>query len=683
MAQITNVRTLSLIGPADAGKTTLAEAIAHACGAIQRKGSVAEGTTLSDYEPEEKERKHSFQMSVLHLPRKSCVLEVIDTPGYQEFIADAIAGLTVSETGVLCVPASKNIAFHARALWAKAGAAGVARAIVITKTDAHDVDPDDVLASLMEAFGDRCVPVTIPDGTGAKFSSVVSIWKPAADASAAARERAAAFLTTFTERAVEADEKLMELYLENGSVSIEQFEKVIPKALVSGTVVPVFFVDSISGRGVSEFIQFGENYFPTLSDRGGIPGETNDKKEMVIAPDPAAPFAAFVFKTVHDKAVGEIQYVKIFRGSIVHDTPFIEPQHQKSVKATGMSIIMGKERKPVESAGPGQIVAFSKLSIPLHFADTIHAAASNYHVRRPEFPRPNVALAVEPKRREDEQKIAESIRKIESEDPTFHSRRDVTTHELVIEGLSELHLQIHLQQLHRRYGVEVNTHLPRIAYKETIRAKADGHYRHKKQSGGRGQFGEVYCKIEPRERGAGFEFVDDVVGGAIPRQFLPAIEKGMRSVLDHGIVAGCQVIDVCVRVYDGKFHDVDSDGISFEIAGRNAFKDAFQKARPVLLEPLMNVTIAVPAHFMGAITGDLNGRRGRVMGMDTVGDQALIKAIVPLKELQQYSTQLRSVTAGEGTFSMEFDHYDTVPGPLQEHIVAEWHRLHGHKLVEE
>lgn len=686
MAQATDVRTIALIGPADAGKTTLTEAVAHACGAIGRKGTVADGTTVADYESEEKERKHSFQLAVLHLPRKSGLVEVLDTPGYPEFVADAISALTVAETGVLCIPASPSISFHARTLWARAEAAGVARAIVVTKPDTPNAELDAVLGALGGAFGDRCVPVTLPDALGAKFSRVFDALRPSSDAPAAVKDRAEAFRSTFTERVVEADEKLMETYLDSGSVTQDELDRIFPAALAKGTVFPVFFVDSVNGQGVPEFVRFLEQHSPSYAALGAHAAEGPDKSEVSVQADPAAPFAGFVFKTVHDKAVGEIQYVKVFRGTLTSEMAFNDPHSQKPVKVTGLSVIFGKDRKPTEQAGPGQIVSLAKIATPLHWGDTLHAGGTHgvpFTFRKPEMPRPTVALAVEPKRREDEQKISDALRKIMAEDPSFHTRRDPTTHEMVIEGLSELHLQIHLQQLHRRYGVEVATHVPRIAYKETIRAKAEGHYRHKKQSGGRGQFGEVYCRIAPRERGAGFEFVDDIVGGSIPRQFLPSIEKGMRSVLEHGVLAGCQVIDVTVSVYDGKFHEVDSDGISFEIAGRNAFKDAFLKARPVLLEPVMQATIAIPAHFMGVITGDLNSRRGRIVGMDSVGDQTLIKALVPLKELQQYATQLRSVTAGEGAFSMEFDHYDPMPGNLQDQIVAEYQAAHGHKHAEE
>ncbi|MFN0207529.1 MAG: elongation factor G [Planctomycetota bacterium] len=680
MIQMTDVRTLTLVGPADAGKTSLAEALAHSSGVINRKGTVADGTSVSDYEPEEKEKKHSFQLALLHLPRKNGIVEIIDTPGYQEFIADAIAGLAVTETGILCIPATGNIAFHARALWSRMEAAGVARAIVVTKTDLASIEFDKILNSITSAFGDRCVPVTLPDAVGPKLSSIINVLKPAADAPAGIKDRAASFLATFIERVVEADEKLLETYLEKGTVAPDALEKVIPKALAAGSVVPVFFVDSMSGKGAAELLQFIDAYFPTIRDGAPRVAIGADKKELTVDPDPNGLFTGFVFKTVHDKAVGEIQYIKILRGHLAGDASFHDPHTNKPVKVAGLANIFGKDRKPVESVGPGQIVSFAKLATVLHFGDTLIGAAHHgpaFHIKKPDFPTPNVALAVEPKRREDEQKISEALRKIVSEDPTFHSRRDATTHELIIEGLSELHLQIHLHQLHRRYGVEVNTHLPKIAYKETIRAKSEGHYRHRKQSGGRGQFGEIYCKMEPMERGGGFEFVDEIVGGSVPRQYLPPIEKGMRSVLEHGILAGCHVIDVRVKVYDGKYHEVDSDGISFEIAGRNAFKDAFMKAKPALLEPIMKATIAIPSHFMGAITGDLNSRRGRIIGMDAEGDHTLIRALVPLKELQQYSTQLRSVTAGEGTFAMEFDHYDQVPAQLQEHIVADWQAHHG------
>ncbi len=686
MAQSVDVRTLALIGSADSGKSSLAESLAHASGAISRKGSVADGTSVSDYEPEEKEKKHSFQLAALHLARKSGSLDVIDTPGYPEFVGDAIAGLAVVETGVLCLAASTTIPFHARSLWSRAESAGVARAIVVTKLDAHNVELDGVLATLGAAFGDTCVPVVIPDSLGPGVSRVVDVLTPGSDVPAPMQDRAAGFRATFVERVVEADEKLMEQYLEEGSVSPEALAAAIPKAMATRTVIPVFFADALRGLGVEEFLRFVDSYFPRAKDFGAHPAIGAEGSEIEVAADPSAPFAGFVFKTVTDKAVGEIQYVRVVRGTVDHDTTFLDPRSGKVVKATGISTIFGKDRKPVDAVGTGQIFALAKLSSSLHFADTLISAhepgskeKGTFHFKRPDLPKPTVFLAVEPRRREDDQKISESLRKICAEDPSLSVERNSTTHELVLSGLSEMHLQVQLHRLHRMYGLEVNTHLPRIAYKETIRGKSEGHYRHKKQSGGRGQFGEVYCRMEPVERGGGFQFEDAVVGGSVPRQFLPAIEKGMRSVLEKGVIAGCEVIDVKAIVYDGKFHDVDSDGISFEIAGRNAFKDAFLKAKPILLEPVMNATIVVPQHFMGAITGDLNSRRGRIMGMDSVNDQSIIKAQVPLKELQQYSTQLRSVTAGEGAFSMEFSHYDQVPSNIQEQIVTEWTAAHGHK----
>ncbi|MBL8696525.1 MAG: elongation factor G [Planctomycetes bacterium] len=688
MAQVIDVRTFALVGPADSGKTTLAESLAHAYGAITRKGSVADGTTVADYEPEEKEKKHSFQLAVLHLPRKNGIVEMIDTPGYPEFIADAIAGLSVVETAAICIPAVGTIPFHARTMWGRAEAAGVARAIVVTKMDHPNVELDTVLEAIQSQFGDRCVPVTLPNALGPNAKQVVDVLRPAADADAGLRDRAAGFYATFVERVVEADEKLMESYLESGSVAPEVLEKAIARAMVAKTVVPVFFVNSATGLGIPELARFVELYFPRAVDFGAHVGVGPDGKEVQVSPSTTEPFAGFVFKTVTDKAIGEIHYVRVTRGTLDHDLPIADPHSGKPLKIGGILTLFGKDRKPTDHCVSGQLIAISKMQAPLHFGDTLLPALEGkdrgvvFHFKKPELPKPTVSWAIEPKRREDEGKIAETLRKIVAEDPSLHLRRDATTHELIIEGLSDLQINTQLHRLHRMYGVEVSTHLPKIAYKEAIRGKAEGHYRHKKQSGGRGQFGEIYCRVEPRERGAGFEFVDDVVGGSVPRQFLPAVEKGMRSVLEKGIIAGCEVIDVSVSVYDGKYHEVDSDGISFEIAGRNAFKDAFIKAKPILLEPIMDVTIVIPQALMGAVIGDLNTRRGRIMGMDSVGDQAIVKAQVPLKELQQYTTQLRSVTAGEGSFTLEFSHYDQVPSTLQEQIVSEWAAAHGHKAEE-
>ena len=504
----------------------------------------------------------------------------------------------------------------------------------------------------------------------------MNVLQPAGDLPAELRDRAASYFNVLVERVVECDDALMEQFLEKGEIPRETLEKNFARAMVAGKLVPVLTVDAARALGLQEALGIIESYFPSPLDvpprqASGPAGGT-----IAVSPEAGGPFAAYVFKTLSDPYVGKISYFRVFRGTLPNDGLFVSAKNPKPEKAHPQRIV-GKDLKGADRAVPGDIGALAKIE-SLDYGDTFTAEGAALAFPKPEQPRPMASLAVEPKARGDEQKIGASLHKLAMEDPTFVVRREAQTHEMIIDGLSDLHLQTMLQRLKRRFHVEVNTHLPKIPYKEAIAGRAEGHYRHKKQTGGRGQFGECFLRVEPLERGKGFEFVNDIFGGSIPRQFIPAIEKGVHETMERGVIAGCQVVDVKVSVYDGKFHEVDSDEISFKIAGARAFSDAFLKARPTLLEPIMDAEIAVPSHFMGQISGDLNTRRGRIMGMDAQGDIQIIKAQVPLAELLQYATQLRSITAGEGSFTMSFSHYDIVPGQIQEKIVAAHNATKAH-----
>ncbi|HET6202090.1 MAG TPA: elongation factor G [Planctomycetota bacterium] len=666
--EVQDIRNLALVGHGDSGKTALVDAVAHLAGVVPRRGSTAEGTSVGDFEPEEKEKKHSLASAIVHVPWKKRVLNWIDCPGYPDFVADANSALAAVETALVAVSSTTGITFNTRQAFAAAGRAGTARALLVTKCDAENTDFDALLVSIAEAFGDRVVPVTFPEGNGPAFRRVVDALGPPADLPAPLRDRAASFRTTLVERLVEAEDALMERYLAEGTVPDADLARVFPKAMARGLVIPLFAVDPVRGIGLEELLTRVVEGFPSPVDFGPRKALLGTE-EVEVAPDPAGALAAFVFKTLTDPYVGKISYLRVFRGSRKAEEMLPNPKTGKGDKLAGLGFPVGKEVRPAPRLLPGDIVAVPKIE-SLDWGNTVHDEGSPVAFPKPPQPKPMVAFAIEPKARQDEAKLSGSLQKLAMEDPTFHVRRDAETKEMCVEGLSDLHLQVMLARLKRRFGVEVTTRLPKVPYRETVSGRSEGHYRHKKQTGGRGQFGECFLRMEPLERGAGFEFVDEIFGGSIPRQFIPAVEKGVREAMERGVIAGYPVVDVRVKLYDGKYHEVDSDEASFKIAGSRGFRDAFEKARPVILEPILNLDVTIPTRFLGDITGDLNSRRGRIVGMESDGTLQTIKAHAPLAELLTYSTQLRSLTAGEGSYSTSFSHYEVLPAHLAEKIIA-------------
>ena len=647
-----DLRNVTFLGHSDAGKTTLVEALAHRFGVTKRQGSVSDGSSLCDFTAEEKEKQHSLGAAVVHVGKKG--LNLIDTPGYPDFVADAITSMGAAGCAVLTISARNDgMPFHAARLWENAGKHKQARAVVITKGDHENLDLDAVIDNVRTRFGQFVVPFTMPNELGPGFSSVVEV---AADAGNP-------FRSQLVDSIVEADDELMEKYLEEGDVSDEELAKALPDAMAQGTLAPLFFLDPVRGVGVEEFVEFLCTEFPTAARQLQVV-----KDDAVAGGGPDERLVARVWKVLSDKHLGQISYLRVLQGTLKTDMQVPSSHGGKTVKMSGLSTLCGKDLTPVDSAGPGEIVAVTRVE-ELEVADTVvsEGEASPHDFG---LPRPYTSVSVRPKSRNDEQKIGGELGKIAKEDPTFTTHRDPDTHEMIVSGLSDLHLNTCLHRLEGR-GVGVETKIPRIAYQETVTAKAEGHHRHKKQTGGSGQFGECYLRLAPAARGEGFEFGDAIVGGSIPRQFIPAVEKGINEQMAKGIIANSKVVDIVVELYDGKHHDVDSDEVSFKMAGARALREAFEKARPILLEPVMNVEIMVPSRYFGDVSGDLNTRRGQIMGMDSEGDAQIIKAQVPLAEMQTYSTPLRSMTHGEGGFSMEFDHYDQVPSHLQEKIVAQ------------
>jgi elongation factor G len=662
-----DVRNLALIGGPRTGKTTLAEAILVHCGAIARRGAVAEGTTVSDYEPEEKEKQHSVQLGLLHATWKGRELNILDAPGYPDFIGEAAAALAACETAVMCVDAAKGLSFPGRKAWELAGQARRARCIVATHIDVATIDWPHWVATLSEALGCRCVAVVVPDGTGAAFKGcrLVPLAGAADGELGAARD-------ALIEAAVEIDENALTRFLEQDQrPSEEDAARLVLRATVEGSLVPVLCVSATDGRGIEELLQYASRCLPSPLEGPFFRDETGEP-----VPPTAPGMSAFVFKTIIDPFVGRLAMLRMVTGQLDLNMSPLNPRTEKTEKVHHLQLTQGKEHAPVTSAVAGDIVAVTKLE-SLETSDTLCDAAHRRRFARLAVPKPMVARAIEPVNHADEVKLSTALKRAASEDPTFTCDRDESTGQLIAHGVSTMHLETVMRRIKERGHVEVKVSVPRVPLRETITASADGHYRHKKQTGGRGQFAEIYLKLSPAPRGSGLVFEDATVGGSVPRQFIPAVEKGARAAMSKGIIAGYPVVDVTVAVTDGKFHDVDSDEASFKIAGTRAFRDAFLKCRPVMLEPLLDLEIAIPARFLGAITSDLTGRRGHITGMDTLGDVQVVKARVPQREVLTYPTVLRSLTSGEGTYSSAFHDYEVVPGNVQQEIMA------GFTLAEE
>ncbi|MBI1336259.1 MAG: elongation factor G [Phycisphaera sp.] len=675
-----DIRNIAIVGHAAAGKTTLVEAILHAGGAINAPGSVEKGTTVCDFEPEEKHHGHSLNNAVAHLDHNGKHINLIDTPGYPDFMGPALASLPAVETVAVVVNAHNGVEMMTRRMMQRAKERNLCRLIIINKIDTPADDAtgqplEHLVAQLRGMFGKECRPINLPAGGGAKVVDVFDHASGEADFSSVADAHGA-----IVDQVVEVDEELMAKYLEQGEVKPEQLHAPFEKALREGHLVPICFVSAKTGAGVDELLHLFTDLMPNPTEGNPRPFVNETKTgpvEVHPEPDPSKHVLAHVFKVVDDR-FGKLGIFRIHQGTVRKESQLFVGHASKPFKVGHLFKVQGKDHPEVDAGIPGDLCGVIKVE-EVHFDAVLHDShdEDDIHLLALNFPSPMAGLAIVAKARGDEQKIMTGLARLAQEDPCFVVERNSVTHELVIRGMGELHLRVMLEKLKNKYGVEVDTHPPKIAYKETITSKAEGHHRHKKQTGGAGQFGEVYLRVEPLERGKGFEFVDDTVGGSIPNQFIPAIEKGIRQVLDLGAVAGYPFQDVRVSVYDGKHHPVDSKEVAFVTAGKRAFIDAIKSARPVVLEPIVMAEVTVPNAHMGDITSDLSGKRGRIQGTDMLpGDMAVIKALVPLSEIANYQSQLKSVTAGQGSYTMELSHYDPVPSHIQQQIVAQYKPQH-------
>jgi elongation factor G len=667
-----DIRNIALVGQAGAGKTLLAEALLAQSGAIRSKGSLARGTTVCDFDPQEKALLHSLDASVCGFETQGRRVNVIDTPGYPDFLGRSLVALEAVETAVIVVSAVNGIEPMTQRMMDFAKARGLCRLIVINKIDSKEARTEQVLADIREAFGKACLPLNLPADGG---SSVVDCFFQA-HGKATDFSSVAAAHTEIIDQVVEVDEKLMALYLEQGEeISPEQLHDPFEVALREDHLVPICFCSAETGAGVPELLDILAKLAPNPTEGNPPPflkGEGADAVRVEVSPDPAKHVIAHVFKVTIDPFVGKLGIFRVHQGTVRSGAQLFVGDGRKPVKLAHIFQLQGKEHIEIAQAVPGDICAVAKLD-ELHFDAVLHDShdEDHHHLKSVSFPPPMLGLAIRAEKRGDEQKLSEGLHRLVAEDPCVRVEHHTAQNETVLYGLGDLHLRVMLQRLTERYGVAVKTSPPSVPYRETITRPAEGHHRHKKQTGGAGQFGEVYLRIEPLERGAGFEFVDDVVGGAIPGQFIPAVEKGVRAVLSGGAIAGFELQDVRVSVYDGKHHPVDSKEVAFVAAGKKAFITAIKEAAPIVLEPIVRVAISTPAASIGDVTSDLATRRARISGQDTLpGGRAEIQALVPLAELQDYLSRLKALTGGEGTYTMDLSHYDPVPPRKQQELVA-------------
>lgn len=674
-----DIRNIAFVGHGGSGKTSLVEALLREAGAIHQTGMVEKGSTVCDYNDEEKEHGHSMANGIVHVDYKDKHLNMIDTPGYPEFIGPSLKALDAAETAAIVINAAAGIEPVARRMMDVAAGRKLCRIIVVNKIDSENVDLPALIDRIKESFGRECLPVNLPAQDG---SAVVDCFANAEGDSDLGPVEAAH--TNIIEQVVEVDDALMETYLEQGEVKPEQLHEPLLKALCEGHLVPICFTagrrhdDHAQSVGVKELLDVLVKLSPSPTQGNPRPFAGGDDEDVFAEPDVDKPIMAHVFNVTSDPFLGKLSAFRVHQGTVRPTQLSVANPHpgegNKPFKISHLFQLQGKDHKEVDEVIAGDIAAMTKID-QVH-RDSVLLEGGNGVIKQfkaTAAPEPMFGLAITAKSRGDEAKIGDALHKIVEEDPTFRVTRDSTTQETVVHGLGELHLRVVLEKLKNRYNVEVETKPPKIAYRETVTAKAQGHHRHKKQTGGAGQFGEVYLRIEPLERGAGFEFSNDIFGGSIPSQFIPAIEKGIRKAMIEGAIAGYPLQDIRVSVYDGKHHPVDSKEVAFVTAGKRAFLDAVHNAKPVLLEPCVNIEVTVPDQHMGDITGDLSGKRGRIQGTDMVGGGiSVIKAAVPLAEVSNYQSQLKSVTGGQGSFSMEFSHFDPVPSNVQQQIAAKY-----------
>ncbi|MGE5197830.1 MAG: elongation factor G [Deltaproteobacteria bacterium] len=638
-----NKRNLILLGHAQSGKTSLAEALLYICKSTNRKGSVNDGTTVSDYSFDEIERKSSISSSFLYCDYKGNRIQMIDAPGYADFFGEVIAGVRGVDAAIIVVDASSGMEVGTERAWQVLEEAGLPCLIFINKMDKDDVDLSGVLSDIKNQLSKKVMKID-------------SLEDP-----------------ELVEAIAESDDKLIEKYLEGTKLSTEELKNGLRQAVIKRNLFPVLTGSALADKGLAELLDAVIECLPDPAQRAKIeaqiPSKPEEKKEVQFRQD--GPFLAFVFKSISDPYVGQLTILRVFSGSLLSNTSFYNVNKRTKERIGQIYILEGKEQRPVESASCGDIVAIAKLKETVT-SDSLSEEKEQLLFEPIVFPEPAISASVKPKTRQDEEKISNVLSKLADEDPTFKVSHDPQTKELIISGLGDLHLAIMVGRMKKRFNVEVELGTPKVSYKETITKSAKTQGKFKRQSGGRGQYGDCWIQVEPMEKGKGFEFVDKIFGGAIPRNFIPSVEKGVIQAMSEGVIAGYPLVDIRVILYDGSYHEVDSSDLAFQRAGGIALRKAVMEAGPTLLEPIMNVEVYIPEEYLGAISGDINSRRGRIIGMDVKGRSQIVKAQVPLAEMFAYANDLRSLTGGRGMYLMRFSHYEEVPHKVTSNIIAQY-----------
>ena len=681
--QTGDIRNLAIIGHSGSGKTILCEAMLACAKVIDRMGTIEAGNTVSDYQPDEQKRQVSISATPLHVEWQNKKINIIDTPGYSDFVGEVITALSVVDMALLTLSATQGLEVGSEQGWQLAADRNLPKLIAITALDKEHTKFDEVVADARERLGKRVFPLQIPLNAGPGFNQIgdvirgkVTTYKTDGsgayeenDPPAEIKEKLSRLHQELIECVAESDDALLEKFFEQGGLSEEELQAGLHAAFQNQSVVPVFCAAAQLNIGTRRLLDFIANYGSSPLDRPKMPavnGEGQPQGELAIDnPQPAL----YVFKTISEAHVGDLSFFRVISGKVSVGMDLYNIARRKSERIGQLFLFNGKSRTSVNEISAGDIGTTVKLK-DTHSGDTLGDSKSTLLVPPCHFPKPNLHFAVKPKSKGDEDKIGNGLATLHAEDPSFEYWVDREVKQTMIAGQGELHLQIAVEKLKRRFNVEVEIEAPRIPYRETVRGKGDSKFRHKKQTGGAGQFAEVWLTVEALPRGSGVEFAQSLVGQNVDRTFVPSVEKGVMAVCENGVIAGCRVVDVKANFYDGKQHPVDSKDIAFQIAGRGAFKEAFLAAKPCLLEPIYNITVKVPEEYMGAVMGDVSGRRGKILGMDAEGKFQIVKAQVPETDLYQYATTLRSLTGGRGIYSREFSHYAEMPKELEAKVIA-------------
>ena len=679
-----SIRNLAIIGHGGTGKTTLCESFLYVAGKTERPGRVDEGTSSMDCEPEEQKRHVSISAATNYIDWDKHRINIIDTPGDSNFAFDTKSCLHIVDGAVVLVDAVGGVEFQTEKVWEYADEFKLPRILFISRMDRERADFTTVVESIRTRLGRKVTIASLPIGAESAFSGVVDLITmkalifdgekratKAVDVPGDMAGEVKKYRDILIEDIAETDDEMMNKYLEGGELSPEDLKAGLRKGIVSGSITPVICGSALNHIGITSLLDTIVQFFPSPVDRGPIAGKKpGTGEEEIRLPEESAPFSALVFKTIADPYAGRLTLFRVYSGTLSSDSSVFNASRKVTERIGNVFFLEGKIQKPAAQLIPGDIAAIAKLK-ETATGDTLCAEKTAIIYPKVEPPRAIISFAVEPKTRGDEDKLVSSIHRLTDEDPTLTFHRDDQTREMILSGLGQVHIEVIVEKMKRKFGLEVNLKTPKVPYKETIKGKTTVQGRYKKQSGGRGQFGDTWLEIEPLPRGGGFEFVDRIVGGVVPHQYRPAVEKGIVEAMAEGVLAGYPVVDLRVSLVDGSYHTVDSSEMAFKIAGSLGFKKGVLECQPTLLEPIVNIMIEIPDEYMGDVIGDLNSRRGKVLGMDTLGNHQIIKGQVPLAEILKYAPDLRSMTSGRGTFTYEHSHYEEIPAYIAEKIIAE------------